>query len=160
MGSMAICKICKEPISIEYYIPCGHSFCYLCIRRHLTQCNFCPVCHSSPHILSELRPRRRDILPAAGQQPRRTESSLRRDLGKLELWTAGTSDTRRFNELYVLLNEERSKNTSKTTAGVAEAVDQKKHQLVDKNKANTRKAVESLCRMKEVIREKKKRRGS
>lgn len=51
-----VCGICKEDASIEHTVACGHGFCYLCIRRHLLQNSFCPVCYEGPYTVRDLLP--------------------------------------------------------------------------------------------------------
>jgi len=38
------CQLCKEGIKSAMMLPCGHSFCSLCIRRTLQALHCCPVC--------------------------------------------------------------------------------------------------------------------
>eukprot|EP00301_Raphidiophrys_heterophryoidea_P005037 c12151_g1_i1.p1 GENE.c12151_g1_i1~~c12151_g1_i1.p1 ORF type:complete len:607 (+),score=162.88 c12151_g1_i1:273-2093(+) len=41
------CPICMEVIKEAFMTSCGHSFCYLCISRHLDNKNSCPLCNIS-----------------------------------------------------------------------------------------------------------------
>ncbi|KAG5858785.1 hypothetical protein KMI_11g17410 [Encephalitozoon hellem] len=45
---MDLCMICGCEVSIRHETPCGHSFCYLCIKRHLGTQDACPVCGRGP----------------------------------------------------------------------------------------------------------------
>ncbi|KAJ2775910.1 hypothetical protein IWQ57_000067 [Coemansia nantahalensis] len=38
------CPICLEPMREAFMTVCGHSFCYQCISRHLTERHSCPTC--------------------------------------------------------------------------------------------------------------------
>ena len=38
------CQLCKESIKAPMILPCGHSFCSLCIRRSMQLLQCCPVC--------------------------------------------------------------------------------------------------------------------
>ncbi|RKP15267.1 hypothetical protein BJ684DRAFT_14464 [Piptocephalis cylindrospora] len=41
------CTICKTPFDAPMLLPdCGHSYCSLCIRKHLRQENYCPSCRT------------------------------------------------------------------------------------------------------------------
>jgi hypothetical protein len=162
MESANICEICKEPISIEYTIPCGHSFCYLCIRRHLSERDFCPVCRGSPYGLHELKSKHRPkgVLPAANQLFKRSEDNLRRELGRFRLSTAGNKSMLnwRFNEFCMLLDNERLKETPGPVSAIVAAVEQNECRMVESKRrwVDDHKVLESLCRMKEIIKKRHK----
>lgn len=40
------CMICKELLNVPETTPCGHTFCNLCIRRHISGESKCPVCRA------------------------------------------------------------------------------------------------------------------
>lgn len=44
---MGLCGVCGQEVSIRHEAPCGHSFCYLCIKRSLGKESLCPVCRTS-----------------------------------------------------------------------------------------------------------------
>ena len=42
-----LCPICYETIKLNYTLPCGHKFCYLCLKHAiLSNCHSCPYCRS------------------------------------------------------------------------------------------------------------------
>ncbi|AFN83718.1 zinc finger domain-containing protein [Encephalitozoon romaleae SJ-2008] len=51
---MNLCRVCDCEISIRHGTPCGHSFCYLCIKRHLSGHDTCPVCGRRPLSMKDL----------------------------------------------------------------------------------------------------------
>lgn len=50
-----ICTICKEKLEYPHWLPCSHSFCFICIRQHIEKRNFCPLCFQCPFSVSDLR---------------------------------------------------------------------------------------------------------
>lgn len=49
------CKICQEIMSGSVILPCGHSFCSLCIRRAIKGSEQCPSCREKSFTDSILK---------------------------------------------------------------------------------------------------------
>eukprot|EP00002_Diphylleia_rotans_P018822 TRINITY_DN3643_c0_g1_i1.p1 TRINITY_DN3643_c0_g1~~TRINITY_DN3643_c0_g1_i1.p1 ORF type:complete len:1097 (+),score=184.21 TRINITY_DN3643_c0_g1_i1:47-3337(+) len=44
------CNLCKNLLREPFMLPCGHSFCYLCLRKHFETKEFCPSCNKPASI--------------------------------------------------------------------------------------------------------------
>ncbi|KII89265.1 hypothetical protein PLICRDRAFT_602087 [Plicaturopsis crispa FD-325 SS-3] len=50
LDSALRCKICTELLAGPVSLKCGHTFCSVCIRNHLTEKALCPVCTESASV--------------------------------------------------------------------------------------------------------------
>ncbi|KAI9101841.1 hypothetical protein DFS34DRAFT_433377 [Phlyctochytrium arcticum] len=52
------CPICKDYYSAAMSLPCGHTFCSLCLRQYLSNSSSCPACRvavAGPHVMRQNR---------------------------------------------------------------------------------------------------------
>ena len=44
LEDIASCQICKDVLKSPMLLPCGHTYCSLCIQRWLGEKRYCPTC--------------------------------------------------------------------------------------------------------------------
>ncbi|KAI4291569.1 hypothetical protein PAPHI01_0843 [Pancytospora philotis] len=112
------CGICKEALDVPHALPCEHSFCFLCIAKHLGLRDFCPTCRTGPYRMNALSTAHVPMaVPRLPEQVfKRTEANYIKILKKHRVSTDGTYAQleARFAELtrQVLLEQFREKPRS------------------------------------------------
>lgn len=113
------CNICKEDLNVPHWLPCNHHFCYICIRRHLLNRNFCPQCLSYPLGISDLKTN--EIIHSDIKKPiylfKSTQSTLKKELKRFRVSTEGNVDRLkwRYNELCIQIDNDRFKEKPRST---------------------------------------------
>lgn len=148
-----LCSICGEEISLKQSIPCSHAFCYLCIRRHLSRKDFCPVCHEGPYTICDL------LTPYKPNGSVSKISRFYRGNERSPYWEPmrciipRVRDTR-SSDLVISLDTERMGDIMEPFDSIMEDIEQRKglQGAAFRGKDEEEKVIEKLCKLKEYMR--------
>lgn len=118
-----ICLICKSSCSIPHWLPCEHTFCFLCIRRHIEKRNFCPECLSSPYSPTDLRTnvKQYNKISKIPIIINLNEQTLKKELKKYRVDIRGNKNMldQRYRELSINVDNERYRDVPRNMDTIA-----------------------------------------
>ncbi|KAI5148931.1 hypothetical protein ENBRE01_0624 [Enteropsectra breve] len=162
MAVEVICNICKEPAEIEHSLPCMHTFCFLCLIRHVKSSPYCPVCRKGPFYVKDMKtehPRNNGVeLPPV--MFKRTIPNYTKILKKYQIRTdGGIADLeRRYSDLYDQMMLQQFRDVPLSKVSIAWRVHQKEGSNRISRKIDLKKLYEKLISLKErAVVQKKKR---
>ncbi|KAF9762490.1 E3 ubiquitin-protein ligase COP1 [Nosema granulosis] len=148
-----ICKICREELNIAHWLPCNHKFCYICIRRHLENRNFCATCFRYPLSISDLKTNEKIVSDI--KKPislfKVTLPILKRELKKFRINTDGTIERLRwrYNELCIQIDNERFKENPRSIDTIARQLHLRESRIFSQNRnLEMSKIHTALCKLK------------
>ncbi|KAK6090461.1 hypothetical protein P3W45_000558 [Vairimorpha bombi] len=117
------CLICKSLYYIPHWLPCGHTFCFLCIRRHIEKRNFCPECLSSPYSPTDLctNVKQFNKISKIPIIINLNEQNLKKELKKYRVDIRGDKNilTQRYRELSINVDNERYRDVPRNMDTIA-----------------------------------------
>ncbi|KAI5169202.1 hypothetical protein PAEPH01_0524 [Pancytospora epiphaga] len=155
------CGICLEFLDIPHSLPCNHSFCFICIARHLSFRKFCPMCFSGTYGLNSLvtSHSRNNIPKLPDQIFKRTLSNYSRILKRYFVRTDGTLEQleSRFSELILQIMLEQFREHPVDFGEIAWRVHSNERRLIKteyRKEEKIMKTLEELRAKIEILRKK------
>lgn len=146
------CFICKETADMPEKLKCGHVFCYLCVRRHLSTREFCPQCYVFIDVYDLSASNQKNDLPSIKKVLNTSEKVLIKEMKKYKLDTSGDLKTleERYNEFFMVYYYEKRKEKPKPLDKIAGQANLFV-KSAKRNKINHDRIFEVLRRLKERL---------